>query len=297
MKQVVLGILSIFLVTSCVSKKKFTDLMSEKDKLMQSIENCKKELAETTKLLSDCNDEKAKLMNDLNAKGVELGNSAKQLKGLEDQIASLKANNSNLLRRLEDLSVISKAGSETIKKSLDALNEKEKTIKDLTSELARKEAMSQSIASNLKKSLAGTPSEDIQVVVKQGVVHISLSDKMLFGSASAKINKASEETLSKVAKVVNDFKDFDILVEGHTDNVPAGKSGNWDLSAKRATAVVKMLQTKYAVAPARMTAGGKSEYSPKQDNTTADGKKVNRRTEIILTPKLDQFLQLAAPIK
>ncbi len=297
MKQVVLGILCIFLVTSCVSKKKFTDLMSEKDKLMQSLENCKKELAETAKLLSDCNDEKAKLMSDLTAKGVELGNATKQIKELDSQIAALKANNTNLLRRLEDLSIITKVGSETIKKSLDALNERDKTIKDLTSELAKKEAMNQAIATNLKKSLAGTPSDDIQIVVKQGVVHISLSDKLLFNSGSAKVNKAAEETLAKVAKVVNDFKDFDILVEGHTDNVPVGKTGNWDLSAKRATSVVKLLQSKYEVAPGRMTAGGKSEYSPKQENTTADGKKVNRRTEIVLTPKLDQFFQMVAPIK
>ncbi len=293
MKKVLFGFLLIGLMTSCVSKKKFTALQSEKDQLMQMLENNKK-------LLADCNDEKAKLTADLSAKGQEAANATKQIKSLEDQIASLNNNNTNLLKRLEDLSIISQAGAESIKKSLDAMNDKDKYIKNLTSSMARKDSLNLALVMNLKKSLADVNDSDVQIEVKKGVVYISISDKMLFQSGSSMINTSAQNVLAKVAKVLNDHKDLDILVEGHTDNVPISTDDikdNWDLSAKRATAVVRTLQNKYKVDPSRLTAGGRSEYSPKTSNATADGKKLNRRTEIIILPKLDQFFQMLAPGK
>ncbi|HMV22965.1 MAG TPA: OmpA family protein [Saprospiraceae bacterium] len=293
MKKVLFGFLLIGLMTSCVSKKKFTALQSEKDQLMQMLENNKK-------LLADCNDEKAKLTADLSAKGQEAANATKQIKSLEDQIASLNNNNTNLLKRLEDLSIISQAGAESIKKSLDAMNEKDKYIKNLTSSMARKDSLNLALVMNLKKSLADVNDTDVQIEVKKGVVYISISDKMLFQSGSSMINASAQNVLAKVAKVLNDHKDLDILVEGHTDNVPISTEDikdNWDLSAKRATAVVRTLQNKYKVDPSRLTAGGRSEYSPKTSNATTEGKKLNRRTEIIILPKLDQFFQMLAPSK
>ena len=151
---------------------------------------------------------------------------------------------------------------------------------------------------NLKRSLADVNDEDVTVEVKKGVVYISLSDKMLFKSGSAEISPSADGVLAKIAKVVNDHAELDILVEGHTDNVPiktASIKDNWDLSALRATAVVRMLQSKYNVKPERMTAGGRSEFVPKVSNDSAKNKAINRRTEIVILPKLDQFFQLAAP--
>lgn len=161
--------------------------------------------------------------------------------------------------------------------------------------MARKDSLNLSLVMNLKRSLADVNDSDVQIEVKKGVVYISISDKMLFRSGSSTINANASTVLGKVAQVINDHNDLDILVEGHTDNVPINTGctkDNWDLSAERATAVVRMLQTKYKVNPSRMTAGGRSEYVPKADNATAEGRKTNRRTEIIILPKLDQFFEL-----
>lgn len=288
MKKILFGVLILGLMTSCVSKKKFMSLQSEKDQLMASLESNKK-------MLNDCMDEKTKLMSDLSGKGTELDNAKKQMKTLEDQMNFLKTNNTNLLNRLEDLSIISQSGAETIKKSLDVMNEKDKYIKNLTNSMARKDSLNLSLVMNLKRSLADVNDSDVQIEVKKGVVYISISDKMLFRSGSSTINANASTVLGKVAQVINDHNDLDILVEGHTDNVPINTGctkDNWDLSAERATAVVRMLQTKYKVNPSRMTAGGRSEYVPKADNATAEGRKANRRTEIIILPKLDQFFEL-----
>ena len=288
MKKILFGVLILGLMTSCVSKKKFMCLQSEKDQLMASLESNKK-------MLNDCMDEKTKLMSDLSGKGTELDNAKKQMKTLEDQMNFLKTNNTNLLNRLEDLSIISQSGAETIKKSLDVMNEKDKYIKNLTNSMARKDSLNLSLVMNLKRSLADVNDSDVQIEVKKGVVYISISDKMLFRSGSSTINANASTVLGKVAQVINDHNDLDILVEGHTDNVPINTGctkDNWDLSAERATAVVRMLQTKYKVNPSRMTAGGRSEYVPKADNATAEGRKTNRRTEIIILPKLDQFFEL-----
>lgn len=298
MKQLILGLMTLALLSSCVAKKKFLAMQSQRDSLQNALNMCKKSLAE-------CDDAKTKLMSDLDGKTKDLDMKTKDLdaaksslKSANDQIDYLKKSNTNLLQRLQDLSIISQAGAESIKKSLDALNEKDKTIKNLTSASAKKDSMNVTLVMNLKRSLGDEMnSKDIQIDVKKGVIFISLSDKMLFQSGSAAINPAAQSVLAKVAKVLNDHKNLDIMVEGHTDNVPFGKNsaGNWDLSTKRANSVVKTLQSKYKVAPERMTAAGKSQYEPKADNKSKDGKKQNRRTEIILTPQLDQFFEMMTP--
>ncbi|MCC7026308.1 MAG: OmpA family protein [Saprospiraceae bacterium] len=221
-----------------------------------------------------------------------------KVKSLEEQIELYKKTNTNLLDRLSDLSVISKTGAESIKQSLDAMNEKDRYIKDLTSSISKKDSINMALVMNLKRSLSNENSEDVNIEVKKGVVYISLSDKMLFKSGSAMINEQASSVLEKISKILNDQKDLDILIEGHTDNVPMNSdciSDNWDLSTRRSTAIVRLLQKKYNVDPSRMTAGGRSEYLPKVSNDTAEGRKTNRRTEIIILPKLDQFFKLMTP--
>ena len=294
MKKVILGIMTLAVLGSCVSKKKFIAIQTEK----QSMENA---LNISKKSLADCEDEKNKLRADNDSRSRDLNSANSRAKSLEEQLEFVKKTNTNLLQRLQDLSIVSQAGAESIKKSLDAINDKDKYIKDLNTSIQKKDSLNLTLVMNLKRSLADVNSDDVEIIVKKGVVFISLSDKMLFKTGSATINTSAESVLSKVSKILNDRKDLDVIVEGHTDNVPvkmACMSDNWDLSARRATAIVRLLQKKYNVAPGRMTAGGRSEYVPKATNATAEGRRINRRTEIIIIPKLDQFFEMmSAPGK
>ena len=292
MKKIILLAASIAMMSSCVSKKKLAEAQAEYSAFKASSENS---IAKVRTELRDCETSKITLESDLKNKAGEVEAKAKQVKALEDQIDYLKKTNTNLLDRMSDLSIVSKAGAESIKKSLETLNDQSKYIKDLNSSVQRKDSLNLALVMTLKRSLADINDEDVTVEVKKGVVYISISDKMLFQSGSATINSKAEVVLEKVSKVVNDHKELDILVEGHTDNVPISTDcikDNWDLSAKRATSVVRLLQTKFGIAPERMTAGGRSEYAPKEANTAEAGRKNNRRTEIIVTPKLDQFFQM-----
>ena len=283
---------------SCVSKKKLVEAQAEYSTFKASSEN---NLNKIRTELRDCDKSKSGLESELKSKTNELDLKSKQWiaqnKALEDQIDYLKKTNTNLLDRMSDLSVVSKSGAESIKKSLETLNEQSKYIKDLNTSVQRKDSLNLALVMTLKRSLADINDEDVSVEVKKGVVYISISDKMLFQSGSAMINPRAEIVLEKVSRVVNDHKELDILVEGHTDNVPISTNclmDNWDLSAKRATSVVRLLQTKFGISPERMTAGGRSEYIPKVSNTNDVGRKINRRTEIIVLPKLDQFFQMLA---
>lgn len=281
-------IIAVTLFASCVSKKQYL-----------ASQNRIKELeANVIQVRNDCDKIKTQLteaQTEANGKEIKLNAEKDKTQGLEKQIDMLKNTNENLLNRMAELSVISKTGAESIKKSLETMGEQSKYIKDLNSSIQRKDSLNMVLAMNIKRSLDNVNDKDINVEVRKGVVYISISDKLLFKSGSDNINAAAENVLGKIAKVVNDHKDFDILVEGHTDNVPIKNTctqDNWDLSAMRATAVVRFLQTKYKVAPERMTAGGRGEFVPKASNATAEGRSTNRRTEIVILPKLDEFFQL-----
>jgi chemotaxis protein MotB len=280
---------------SCASKKKMADLQSQLTDLQARSDQA---LGKAKADLSDCQSLTASLQGEVKKRDADLETKNGQLKSLQEQLDYMKKTNTNLLDRLSDLSVINKSGAESIRKSLDALNDQGKYIKDLNSSIQRKDSVNLSLVMNLKRSLADINDEDVSIEVKKGVVYISISDKLMFASGSAKVNTSAEAVLAKVAKVINDHKDLDILVEGHTDAVPISTeciTDNWDLSAKRATSVVRMLQTKFAVNPERMTAGGRGEFEPQSANNNKSGRKMNRRTEIIVTPKLDQFFNLLAP--
>ncbi len=290
-----LAVVSSLTMTSCVSKKKYLALEAQQNELRAGLQ----------KKLTDCTTEQDALRqrvadreSELSSQKTQLTANAGQIKSLEDQVDYLKKTNTNLLERMSDLSIVSKSGAESIKRSLDAINEQSRYIKDLTGQVQRKDSLNLALVMNLKRSLADVNDEDVSIEVKKGVVYISLSDKLLFKSGSAVINTSAETVLGKVARVINDHSGLDILIEGHTDNVPINTDcirDNWDLSAKRATSVARLLQSKYNVDPNRMIAGGSGEYKPKADNASETGRKVNRRTEIIITPKLDQFFELLTP--
>ncbi|MBK9272134.1 MAG: OmpA family protein [Saprospiraceae bacterium] len=285
------------LLSSCVSSKKYKASQAEIEDLKAGLQKCKEAVADCQASKDEVILEYKTKINDMTSTTREKEN---KIRTLEEQVEYLKKNNDNLLLRLSDMSVVSKAGAESIRKSLEAMNEKDKYIKDLTSSVAKKDSINLALVMNLKRSLDDVTSDDVNIEVKKGVVYISLSDKMLFKSGSAVINDKATSVLEKIAKIVNDHKDLDILVEGHTDDVPMNTdciADNWDLSTKRATSVVRLLQKKFNIDPARMTAGGRAEYSPKTSNSSADGKKINRRTEIIILPKLDQFFKLSEQMK
>lgn len=269
-------------------QSRLTELQTSSD---QAVSRAKSDLA-------DCQSLTASLQGEIKKRDADLESKTAALKSIQEQLDYMKKTNTNLLDRLSDLSVINKSGAESIRKSLDALNEQGKYIKDLNSSIQKKDSVNLSLVMNLKRSLADINDEDVTVEVKKGVVYISISDKLMFASGSANVNSKAEAVLAKVAKVVNDHKDLDILVEGHTDAVPISTpefKDNWDLSAKRATSVVRLLQSKFGVDPERMTAGGRGEFEPQSGNNSRAGRKQNRRTEIIVTPKLDQFFNLMTP--
>lgn len=289
-------------LSSCIGKKKYLSMqatcLEAEAQAKEQLQICEQERTKAKEALAIAQAQLDGKKGQLSACENDLLGRQGQIKVLEEQLAYFKGSNTSLLERLADLAIVSKSGAESIKKSLETMGEQNRYIQDLTIKMQRKDSVNLALVTNLKRSLEDVNDEDVQVEVKKGVVYISLSDKMLFKSGSAKINPRAEEVLGKVAKVVNDHSEIEILIEGHTDNVPISKEcieDNWELSAKRATSVVRVLQTKYNVAPNRMTAGGRGEHVPKTTNDTEAGRSVNRRTEIIIIPKLDQFFQLLAP--
>jgi chemotaxis protein MotB len=216
--------------------------------------------------------------------------------GLKDKIAFAEKQNDILQKSLESCLANTGQGSMNIAKLLDEIDKSNVYIKKLVDGKFKNDSLNLYISNTLKRSLADIDDRDVDVKVLKGVVFISLSDNLLYKSGSYEVLPSAEKVLAKVAKIINDYTDYDVLVEGHTDNVPYNGSGaikdNWDLSAMRATSVVKVLQTVFNVEPNRMTAGARSEYNPKTTNDTIKGKSENRRTVIVVMPKLDQFLNL-----
>ncbi len=239
--------------------------------------------------LSACNKKKVATLER------ELALKNEQIEQLEEQLDHAQGTQASLLDRMADLSIVNKEGAESIKKSLESIGQQYSFIQDLTSKIQAKDSLNLALVMNLKRSLANIDDEDVQVEVKGGFVHVSISDKLLFRSGSSRISEEAKRVLGKVAAVINDHNDLNVTVEGHTDNVPINNSciaDNWDLSVKRATSVVRELTEGHYVAPERITAAGRSEFMPKTSNETSAGRSINRRTEIVLTPGMDQFFEL-----
>ena len=272
---------SVAILGSCVSSKKFKGSQAQ-------LAREKSMTAKIQQDLSGCEGEKRKL----EAKNLDLQS---QLAILKDQTAFLKENNTQALKQLENLSVISSSQAESIKKSMENMGIKDNMIYSLQSSLAQRDSLNMALVMNLKGAIGNLDDKDINIKVDKGVVYIDISDKMLFQSGSYNITSRASEVLGKVATVLKNQKDIEFMVEGHTDNVPFSRGDlldNWDLSVKRATAVVRVLQNKYGLNPAMMTAAGRSEYQPLGSNDSVEGKAANRRTRIVILPQLDQFFKL-----
>lgn len=278
----ILAFVTIVFFTSCVSKKvmkeekvRYETLQSQYTKLQDDLKNCNDLTAEGDR-------KKAALESDI--------------VNLKKQIESLNANNTQALKQLENLSVISSSQAESIKKSLDNIGAKDNYIQNLQSSLNRKDSLNMVLVMNLKGAIGNLDDKDVNIKVDKGVVYIDISDKMLFKSGSYDITDRAKEVLGKVALVLKNQPDMEFMVEGHTDNVAYKGNNvlldNWDLSVKRATAVVRILQNQYGLSAAKMVAAGRGEYKPVADNSTAEGRSANRRTRIVILPQLDQFFKL-----
>ena len=265
---------AMVLSTGCVSKKQFTALQNENAVLKQQGENLRLQLAEC------------------NATGKSL---EQRLSDEQQRNTDLRRDYSRLQRSLDKSIEQNTQGNVNIEKLVDEINASNKYIKQLVDAKSKSDSLNIALTNKLTRSLTRDELQEVDVKVLKGVVYISLADNMLYKSGSYEINERGQQTLSKIAKIIKDYKDYDVLVEGNTDPVPIKRENirnNWDLSCLRAASVVIALQEKYGVDPSRLTAGGRGEYNPIADNDTELGKQRNRRTQIIVTPKLDQFMDL-----
>ena len=268
------ALVGLMLVSSCASKKDLEECRQNNLKLLESGKEMIMNYQQTKEQLAAAN---------------------ARVSSLEDQLAQAKADYKSLQQSLDKSLVNSSQSNVSIEKLVDQINESNQYIRHLTDLKTKSDSLNLALTNKLTRSLSKEELKDVDVQVLKGVVYISLADNMLYKSGSYEINERAAETLSKIAKIINDYEDYDVLIEGNTDDVPIRRENirnNWDLSCLRASSVVQALQNDYGVNPKRLTAGGRGEYNPLASNETAVGKQRNRRTQIIITPKLEEFLEL-----
>ena len=269
----------LLLFASCASKKDLQNCQLENKELQKNNENVKDQLSEARQQLAAAN---------------------ARVTTLNDQLAQQKKDYAALQQSLDKSLTNAGSNNINISKLVDQINESNQYIRHLVEVKSKSDSLNMVLTNNLTRSLSKEEMKEVDVQVLKGVVYISLADNMLYKSGSYEINDRAAETLSKIAKIIKDYSDYDVLIEGNTDNVPVNNNAasmknirnNWDLSALRASSVVQALQNQYGVDPKRLTAGGRGEYNPLTSNDTELGKQRNRRTQIIITPKLDQFMDL-----
>ena len=262
------------LFASCASKKDLVNCQTENKALQTSLQSAKEDLA---------------------AKNARVTSLEEQLAAQKRQLAEQKNAYAALQSSLDKSLTNASQNNVSIEKLVDQINESNQYIRHLVEVKSKSDSLNLVLQNNLTRSLSKEELKEVDVQVLKGVVYISLADNMLYKSGSYEINDRAAETLSKIAKIIKDYKDYDVLIEGNTDNVPISKQNirnNWDLSCLRASSVVQALQNQYGVDPKRLTAGGRGEYNPIADNNSDTGKQRNRRTQIIITPKLDEFMEL-----
>jgi ompA family protein len=250
--------------------------------------------------LQNCQNENRELTTNYQTTKEQLAASQAKVSALEDQLAQQKRDYASLQSSLDKSLTNANSNNINISKLVDQINESNRYIRHLVEVKSKSDSLNMVLTNNLTRSLSKDEMKEVDVQVLKGVVYISLADNMLYKSGSYEINDRAEETLSKIAKIITDYKDYDVLVEGNTDNVPVNAAAasmknirnNWDLSCLRASSVVQYLISRFGVAPKRLTAGGRGEFNPLVNNDTELGKQRNRRTQIIITPKLDQFMDL-----
>lgn len=273
-KSIPIMLLAGVMISGCVSNKKYTELQDTYAKLRERNQELSNKYQDSQR---------------------ELSGSSSRVKSLEEQIASEKSNVAALQEALNKCLSSSSQGNVNISKLVDEINSSNQYIKQLVNTKNKSDSLNMVLTNNLTRSLSREELSDVDVQVLKGVVYISLADNMLYKSGSYEVSDKSGETLSKIAKIITDYSTYDVLIEGNTDDVPISQPNirnNWDLSTLRASSVVQVLQTKYGVDPKRLTAGGRGQFNPIADNATPAGKAQNRRTQIIITPKLDQFMDL-----
>ncbi len=273
-KSIILIAVSALLLSSCGSKKELVACQTENKSLTESLQAAKEDLA---------------------GKNARITALEEQQRGLQQALKNAEAKYAKLQESLDKSLSNASQNNVSIEKLVDQINESNQYIRHLVEVKSKSDSLNMVLTNNLTRSLTKEEMKEVDVQVLKGVVYISLADNMLYKSGSYEINSRAAETLSKIAKIIKDYKDYDVLIEGNTDNVPISKTNirnNWDLSALRASSVVQALQNDYGVDPKRLTAGGRGEYNPIATNDTEVGKQRNRRTQIIITPKLDQFMDL-----
>jgi chemotaxis protein MotB len=267
MKKIVIALSLLALMTSCVSKKKYADLEAKNKETQDLLNTC-------TVKLNSCLEEKA---------------------GLKASVDGLKEHNQTLIAQSKDMTVLTTKGAENIEKALESIKEKDLKISRMQDALTKKDSVTLAVVTSLK-SAVGISDPDIEINVEKGVVFISIADKLLFKSGSYDVTDKAKGVFAKVAKVVNDKPDFECMVEGHTDNVPYSGSGilldNWDLSVKRSTSIIRVLTGQLGVKPEQLIAAGRSSYVPLVANDSAENRARNRRTRIVVLPKIDQFYEM-----
>lgn len=271
-------LVALLLMTSCVSKKKLAEVQTSYDQL-------KTEHATLQKDYNDAQVRIAEYTSDSKSLAARLKEEQERNKEMKEAYNKLQSSYQSNVQQ----------GNVNISKLVDEINASNKFIKQLVDAKTKSDSLNQALTNKLTRSLSKQEMNDVDVQVLKGVVYISLADNMLYKSGSYEIGDRAGETLSKIAKIITDYKDYDVLVEGNTDNVPISQKNirnNWDLPALRASSVVQALQTQYGVDPKRLSAAGRGEYNPVASNNSAVGKQRNRRTQIIITPKLDQFMDL-----
>ena len=264
----------IIMLTSCASKKDLANCQTENKSLTESLQSAREDLA---------------------AKNARIAALEEQQKGMQQALATSEKKYVKLQESLDKSLTNASQNNISIEKLVDQINESNQYIRHLVEVKSKSDSLNMVLSNNLTRSLSKEEMKEVDVQVLKGVVYISLADNMLYKSGSYEINSRAAQTLSKIAKIIKDYKDYDVLIEGNTDNVPISKPNirnNWDLSALRASSVVQALQNDYGVDPKRLTAGGRGEYNPIVANDTETGKQRNRRTQIIITPKLDEFMDL-----
>ena len=262
------------LFTSCASKKQLANCQDENKSLSANLQSAKEDLA---------------------AKNARVTSLEEQLAAQKRELAEQKRAYAALQKTLDKSLTNASQNNVSIEKLVDQINESNQYIRHLVEVKSKSDSLNMVLQNNLLRSLSNDEKKEVDVQVLKGVVYISLADNMLYKSGSYEINERASETLSKIAKIIMDYKDYDVLIEGNTDDVPITRQNirnNWDLSCLRASSVVQALQNEYGVDPKRLTAGGRGEYNPLTTNTTELGRQRNRRTQIIITPKLDQFMDL-----
>ncbi len=289
----------VFILSSCVSKKSFHLLQSEIDSVNKELGKCGEDLNKYMNKYNVCAEDKRVLQAELNGLKSNISLREEQISDLKGQVSDARMQRDKQLTQVGDLTVLSQSANDNIKETLQQLETKDQYINLLQAAKTKADSMNLALAINLKGVLSqGISDADVDVKVDKTVVFVNLSDKMLFTSGSSDISPRAFEVLGKIAKIVQSRPDLEIMVEGYTDNVPISNScitDNWDLSVKRSTSVVRVLQKNFGVSPDRMIAAGRGEYNVLADNATSEGRSINRRTRIIILPKLNQFYDLLNP--